>query len=260
MDISILGCGWLGLPLAKKLASNGHRVLGSTTNSEKLVTLKDNDIEPFLLGLNPELEESNTPFFDSELLFINIPPRNHPEIASFHERQIQSILNKAESGTVQRIIFASSTSVYPNTNGTVKEEDAITESFTRSGVSLKNIENLFLESDFKCVILRFGGLYGPERHPGRFLAGRQNLSGGTSPINMIHLEDCLNVLSLIIEQPEISGIFNACSPHHPTRKEFYTKAAKDLGVAAPSFNDEISGYKEVNSDKLIQALKYEFLH
>ena len=37
--ISILGCGWLGLPLAKAIVENGFSVKGSTTSSEKIATL-----------------------------------------------------------------------------------------------------------------------------------------------------------------------------------------------------------------------------
>ena len=51
MKISILGCGWLGFPLAKKLIEIGFEVKGSTTSENKLALLKSNNIEPFLLRL-----------------------------------------------------------------------------------------------------------------------------------------------------------------------------------------------------------------
>ena len=34
--IGIIGCGWLGLPLAKEFISNNYKVKGSTTTKEKL--------------------------------------------------------------------------------------------------------------------------------------------------------------------------------------------------------------------------------
>ena len=39
--ISILGCGWLGLPLAKALIENGFSVKGSTTSTDKLTALEN---------------------------------------------------------------------------------------------------------------------------------------------------------------------------------------------------------------------------
>lgn len=50
MKVSILGCGWLGFPLAKKLIEIGFEVKGSTTTENKLAVLKSNKIAPYLLS------------------------------------------------------------------------------------------------------------------------------------------------------------------------------------------------------------------
>jgi 3-hydroxyisobutyrate dehydrogenase-like beta-hydroxyacid dehydrogenase len=47
--ISILGCGWLGLPLAKVLVKNGFSVKGSTTTQDKILVLKQLGVDPFLI-------------------------------------------------------------------------------------------------------------------------------------------------------------------------------------------------------------------
>ena len=49
--ISILGCGWLGIPLAEALIKNGFSVSGSTTSIEKISLLQNLDVEPFLLSI-----------------------------------------------------------------------------------------------------------------------------------------------------------------------------------------------------------------
>ena len=53
--ITILGCGWLGLPLAKALVKAGYSVKGSTTREENLETLREAGLEPFLVELDPEV-------------------------------------------------------------------------------------------------------------------------------------------------------------------------------------------------------------
>ena len=55
--IAILGCGWLGLPLAKKLISKNFIVRGSTTSKDKISVLKNENIEPFLITLDKEFDE-----------------------------------------------------------------------------------------------------------------------------------------------------------------------------------------------------------
>jgi len=53
--ISILGCGWLGLQLAKRLRELDitSTIKGSTTSSEKLETFKNEGIQAFNFNLNP---------------------------------------------------------------------------------------------------------------------------------------------------------------------------------------------------------------
>ena len=51
-QISILGCGWLGFPLAKSLLQKGYMVSGSTTSVEKISVLENAGITPFLIELS----------------------------------------------------------------------------------------------------------------------------------------------------------------------------------------------------------------
>lgn len=52
--ISILGCGWFGLALAKKLIGLNYSVKGSTTSQEKLAILQAENIQPFLVNFTAE--------------------------------------------------------------------------------------------------------------------------------------------------------------------------------------------------------------
>ncbi|RZJ28768.1 MAG: short-chain dehydrogenase, partial [Flavobacterium sp.] len=53
-EISILGCGWLGLPLAKSLIQKGYSVKGSTTSENKVDVLQANNIDPFVISLSED--------------------------------------------------------------------------------------------------------------------------------------------------------------------------------------------------------------
>jgi len=74
--IAILGCGWLGLPLAKKLISKNFIVRGSTTSKDKISVLENERIEPFLITLDKEFDKKNLSEFlkNIDILIINIPP------------------------------------------------------------------------------------------------------------------------------------------------------------------------------------------
>ena len=53
-------------------------------------------------------------------------------------------------------------------------------------------------------------------------------------------------------------VFNACCPDHPTKQEFYTKAAEISNIPLPGFTNGSGNFKIVNSDKLIGQLGYTF--
>ena len=48
--VSVIGCGWLGFPLAKLLINKGFSVKGSTTQQEKISLLENAGIEAYLFN------------------------------------------------------------------------------------------------------------------------------------------------------------------------------------------------------------------
>ena len=260
--ISILGCGYVGLPVAEALIRRGWRVRGSTTGKEKLLNLLRCGIEPYLLRLTPEPEGNGlNDFFASEVVFLNFPPgRRRKDVGSFLERAIEGLIGAMCAGQVRRVVFASSTSVYGV--GRVIESDAtLKPSLTASGRALLRAENaLQQESAFTTTVLRYGGLYGYERRPGRFLMGRK-VSGGRCAVNLVHRDDAVGVAVHVIEQGIDDEVFNVCADRHPTRKAFYKQAAQWLGCAPPEFTgDDDRADKIVLNDKLRAQLAYEFAH
>ncbi len=261
--ISILGCGWLGFPLAKKLVEVGHIVKGSTRTATKLAVLHKNGIDPYLIEVNRKIKGANlSHFFKSGILIINIPPgRKRRDVARSHPKQIEAIIEKALVHNTKRILFISSTSVYGNVNRVVTEADE-PKPETASGKALVTAEALLLQQRaFETTIVRFGGLTGADRKAGRFLAGKKEVKNGDAPVNMIHQADCIGLLTQIIAQEKWGHLFNACADGHPTRREFYTAQAKLQGFEAPQFSktEALVGYKEVSNYKIKQTLSYEFL-
>ena len=262
-SISILGCGWLGLPLAAHLNHQGYQIKGSTTSPDKLSMLSEQGIQPYLIRLSPEINEDyHQEFFDSHTLFLNVPPsRRQPDVEQFYPAQIREVLKVAEDSILKNIVFVSSTSVYPSLNREVKEEDAGGE-LSASGRALLATEQMLLEQQrFQVCIIRFCGLYDQVRNPGRFLAGRKLDSSGKEVVNLIHLEDCIGIISALLKKPAWGEVFNACSDVHPEKESFYTSATRKLGSEPPQFSKTAEpSYKSVDSTKLKQHLEYHFLH
>ncbi|WP_298117975.1 SDR family NAD(P)-dependent oxidoreductase [Flavobacterium sp.] len=273
-QISILGCGWLGLPLAKSLLEKGFSINGSTTSVEKIAVLEKAGILPFQINLFEDRIEGNLDLFlsNSEVLIIDIPPKLRGNSNENFVQKINNLIPFIEKSSVEKVIFVSSTSVYSDTFSEASEALNVTEETkpnpdTESGKQLLEVEHLLQSnSNFKTTIVRFGGLIGEDRHPIKFLAGRKNIENPEGPINLIHQVDCIGIIETIIglgqTQSDIlnqNKVFNAVAPFHPTRKEYYTQKAIELNLPLPEFDEsKISIGKTILSDKVEKVLNYEF--
>lgn len=262
-SISILGCGWLGLPLGEALINEGYSVKGSTTKEEKLERIREAGIEPFLVTLDPEIEgEDFCDFLQSDILIVNIPPARREDIVEFHIQQISSLIDALGQSPVRSVLFVSSTSVYPMLNREVTEEDAIDPESLAGQALLHAEEMLMQETGFQTTVLRFGGLVGYERGPESYLSRMTEISAPLQPMNLIHRDDCVRIIMEIIRLRQWGEVFNACSPEHPLRRDYYRHAAEAAGLALPpeAETTEPPAFKLVSSRKLESALGYTFLH
>lgn len=259
--ISILGCGWLGLPLAKYLIEKGYSVKGSSRSKERMPIFEKEGIEAYFIDLSPNFNKNvNFSFFNNEILIINFPPERRPDIVDYHTKQFEILIEWMLQGTIKKVLFVSSTSVYPELNREVFETDVV-EPNKESGKALQRVEEMLVSNEkFKTTVLRFGGLIGHDRHPGRFLAGKKELKNGNSPVNLIHRDDCIQIVYEIIQQQKWGEVFNACADEHPSRKQYYTEAARILGIPAPEFTDNNqTDFKIVSNKKLKDTLTYSFI-
>lgn len=257
--VLVLGCGWLGMALARSLAAGSHRVLGTTTTPEHIPAMEAAGIEPHLLRLGSDFGTPGEALLlhllkAADVLVLNVPPR--AAAAGAYPNLLRPVHRAVASAGTKHVLFVSSTSVYPNEPRLMRESDAVS---TRDAASdVLRAEGHFVPryGQWKSTVVRLGGLIGPERAPGRFLAGRRDLDQGNAPVNLVHLTDVVGVLGCIIEHGAWGHTFNVCAAQHPRRRDFYPAAAKQLKLAAPTFKeeeDEVSG-KTIDSS-LVSTLR-----
>jgi nucleoside-diphosphate-sugar epimerase len=245
--ISILGCGWLGTPLAEYFIKTGYHIRGSTTSVDRINELSSKGIEPFIVDIN-KTDSISKQFLNSKYFIASITSKS--------AEGFKNLIKAIEKSTIQNIIFVSATSVYKKSNRVITED--MTSELIDS--PLLEIEKLFLQnSSFTTTILRFAGLFGYERKPGNFFRPGKFLSDPEAYVNLIHRDDCIRIIEQVIVQDAWNEIFNCCVATHPTKREFYTKAATDIGRSPPEFSDSgRSDYKIINNEKLKKRLNYTF--
>lgn len=257
--VSIIGCGWLGLPLAEQLRTQEYSVKGSTTSAPKMPQMQQMGIEAYWLELQPEPIGSLTALLKADTLIINIPPKSGKMGDNFHPEQIHYLVEAVRSSSIQHVIYVSSTSVYPEQNRVMTEDDVLTEDQS-AAPALVRAEQLVLSlaPDRIVAVLRCGGLMGYDRIPGKYVAGKTVDSGSVS-VNYLHRDDAVGILLNLIKQ-KIAGTINAVAPEHPTREAIYRKSCSDFGYALPIFVEPANPvpYKVISPDKLLTVTNYTF--
>ncbi|MEK6152421.1 NAD(P)H-binding protein [Flavobacteriaceae bacterium 3-367] len=259
--IAILGCGWLGLPLAISYVRDGFKVKGSTTSPEKLGLLEEAGILAYKISLSEEAISAEIHDFlvGVDILVINVPPKLRQRNAENYVEKMRRLHKAIKASKTRKIIFASSTSVYGEIEGEVTEDSVLRPS-TESGRQLLESERLFAEdSELGATVIRFGGLLGPKRHPIHMLSGKILPTHGRVFTNLIHLNDAIRVIQATIAHNWWNQLFNAVYPEHPFKEEYYAKEAEKRGLIPPKYKGKGSKMgKKVLSSRLIHVKKFSF--
>ncbi len=232
--ISIIALGWLGSSLYNSLTRQGYKAVGSFHSSSKG---KKHEVYYDFKQLTLPDQLLNT-----DILVFNLTPSTIKSLSLF-----QSFLGQ----TKQRIIFISSTSVYGQTGVLTEKETPIPK--TQNGKLLYACEKELLTRK-NTTIIRPGGLYGQDRHPGKYLSGKTNISSAHAAINLISNNDLIKIIEMAIKTPRYQ-IINAINSNHPTKKEYYTHYCKKHGLTPPSFELE----SQQKGHKIIQTIHEELV-
>ncbi len=73
---------------------------------------------------------------------------------------------------------------------------------------------------------RAGGAFPPS---GTFFRGK-SAPDGQHVVNLVHLQDVVAAIELLLQAPKGGHIYNLCAPRHPARGLFYPQMARELGL------------------------------
>jgi nucleoside-diphosphate-sugar epimerase len=258
--ISLLGAGWLGLPLAQYLQAQGYEVRASRTSAAGASELRALGLEAFAIALAAETPLPDSAFWHAPTLLITVPPQRGKAEAE-QLAQFRELIERARRSGVRQVLYVSSTSVYAD------EEPLATEATAPAptkpgGAVVHQLEQLLQgEPAFRTTVLRFGGLIGYDRLPDSGAAILRRNRAADTPMNVIHRDDCVRIMHEIVRQDAWGEVFNACADAHPTRRDYYAAAARARGFALPDLGPvQAQPYKVVSSEKLKAALGYQFLY
>ncbi len=247
MKIAIIGCGWLGLPLAKELLKNDHFIYGSTTSINKFEELKVASIQPFLYD-GFENKKITIPANEIDCLIISFPPSKSFDYPVQIEQLIQQF------PVTCKIIFTSSTSVYQDVEGEIDELGSV-----KINHPVFLAEEKLNQSNRSVTILRLAGLIGDKRHPILFLSGK-NIDHGNLVVNLVHQLDVIAAVRCLIEKQIWKKTYNLCYNEHPKKGDYYLGKATEFGLLPPSVQFSKLIGKSIDGNLIERELGFQYAH
>lgn len=262
-NITIIGAGWLGKPLAKFLSTIGHQVTVSRTTAKGCQALQEEGMQAFIADLNHDIEPLTEELIrqQSEIVIGCFPPGFRRGHGDSYVQQWQHLVSACQAAKVHKIVMISSTTVYPSIAEDMTEDKANltlamhNELFSDNARIMLTAEQTVIDSGLKFAIVRPSGLIGPDRNPARFAARLKTVST-TAPANMIHQLDAVGIVSFCALK-EGNQTVNATTPFTVSKAEFYQQAIDLSGndIALPPIVDQAD--KRIVADR-IESLGYRF--
>ena len=266
--VAIIGCGWAGKALAQSLTQDGISVVATTRSRDNFPNLVAVGCQPVEFELPLSADDECNWLDGSDAMIIAITPQ-FKQGAHDYNVKVAQLTELAVQHGVRHVVLLSSTGVYQGTVDQVTEqtaldlsinkvellaqaEQAVLSSVTKSSMTkssaFENDADNSKRQHQQATVLRLAGLVGPNRHPARFMSGKQGVANASTPVNLVHQADVVKAIRLVlsgVNERQSAEIYNVVSDTHPTRQDFYRLACQQLSLENPAFSEEQESSKRV---------------
>lgn len=268
--IVIFGCGYIGEKLAEACLKLGWEVTALTRNPVTAKSLNSKSVKTIVANLMNHEWHSQISLDQNYLVdCVGAAEPNLEGYDASYRKGMRSILewvNKTKK-PLDALLFTSSTSVYPQTDGSLVTEQSNHEGVSERGKILLEAERLCLSASsdkvLKRVVLRFAGLYGPNRHLllNHVREGRQLKGASHRILNLLHQTDAVSSILSCLNAQTISAetTFNVSDNRHASRGEIVEWLAKKMKVKNPGFDGEEKTQipnRKIDSGKIRKSLSW----
>src|SRR5438552_11660813 len=174
-SVLIAGCGYVGSATAKLFAEEGWEVIGWTRSEQSAERTLESAISLCAVDIT-DLEAVRRNRFPADV----VVHCSSSGADSYLHVYRDGAANLAACFPNARIIFTSSTSVYPQHDGSSVTEESAVEPDSENAQILGQAEKIVLANDG--IVLRVAGIYGPGRS---FLRSEEHTSELQSPDQLV---------------------------------------------------------------------------
>ncbi|MBN9121349.1 MAG: NAD-dependent epimerase/dehydratase family protein, partial [Planctomycetes bacterium] len=183
----IFGCGYLGRRVAKLWRAGGHRVAALTRRNG--AALCELGIEPITGDVLDRGGLKSLPAASTVLYAVGLDRAAGKPMRDVYVGGLGNVLDTLPP--CGRFIYVSATSVYGQTNGEIVSEAVLTEPKEESGKIVLEAEQLLRTKRPDAIVLRFAGIYGPDRllRKQPIMKGEPLVGDADKFLNLVHVAD-----------------------------------------------------------------------
>jgi len=291
MRVVVVGCGYVGLELARQLADRGHVVTGVRRSDSGLDAIESvgeeadgdgdagGEVDAARADATDPASLDALPDADAVVFAASSGGRGAAAAREVYVDGLRNVIEAygSRTETPERLVYTSSTGVYGDHDGAWVDEETPIDPTTEKTRVLAEAEQTALETAAEFgidgTVARFAGLYGPERYRlDRYLDGP--VTAGY--LNMVHRDDAAGAVRHLLEtdrarddavlvvddEPVDKHAFadwlaDACGVPRPEKRSKEERiAGGDLSVTAER---RIRTSKRCSNDQL-RSLGYEFAY
>ncbi|CCQ36083.1 homolog to NAD-dependent epimerase/dehydratase [Natronomonas moolapensis 8.8.11] len=200
MRVGILGCGYVGLELARQLHGT-HDVVGVRRSPEGIDAIEATGATAVRADVTDPDELASVPDVDALVFAASSGGRGAAAAERVYVEGLRTAIEAfgSRASPPERLVYTSSTGVYGDHDGAFVDEDTPLDPTTEKTRVLAEAERiareLAAEYGIDGGVARFAGLYGPNRYRlGRYLEGPVT----EGYLNMIHREDAAGIVRFML--------------------------------------------------------------
>jgi nucleoside-diphosphate-sugar epimerase len=274
VKVAILGCGYVGIELCQQLTD--HEVIGVRRSESGRMTIEATGANAVQADVTDAGSLAAVPDVDAIVFTVSSGGRDAEAAHDVYVEGLKTVIEhfgSREDGPEQ-LIYTSSTGVYGDHDGGWVTEETAIEPTTEKTRVLSEAERIAheraIEYGIKGTVIRFAGLYGPERYRlDRYLEGPVT----EGYLNMVHRADAAGIVRFTLEErPDVETLL-AVDDEPVSKWEFADWLADQCGVEHPPkrTKDERLSERDLSaaakrriltskrcSNERIRGLDYEF--
>ena len=238
MDVAILGCGYVGLELGRRLTAAGHRPVGVRRSEDGVEEVEAAGFEGVRADVTDAEALSAVPDVDAAVFAASSGGRDAAAAREVYVEGLRTAVRHfgGRDDSPERFLYTGSTGVYGDHDGDWVDEETPISPTTEKTEVLAAAERIALEETAEAgmdgTVARLAGIYGPGRtRLERYLEGPVT----ESYLNMIHRDDVAGAIRHLLSEDLARGEVVLVVDDEPVSKwAFADWLADECGVARPA--------------------------